>query len=65
MYGLVFVPPVGIQVEESLQIGKAGQRPSHVVPVHMGTDGHRGGGRSFVAPLNLATINPLSGPMLT
>ena len=33
-----------------------------MVPAHMGTDGHMGGGRSFMACLNLVMINLLSGP---
>ena len=30
--------------------------------MHIGTDGHPVGGRSFVAPLNPAMVNPLSSP---
>ena len=62
IYEPVFVPPEGIQVEKSLQTEKAGQLHAQVVPAHKGADGHMGGGWSYVAPLNLATINPLSGP---
>ena len=57
-----FVPPEGLWVEESLQTGRAAKCHAQVVPVHMATDGHLGGGRSFVAPLNLAMINPLGSP---
>ena len=28
----------------------------------MGADGHMGGGRYFMTPLNLALVNPLSSP---
>ena len=62
---LFFVLPEGIWVEESLQAGRAGQLHTQVVSLHMGADGHMGGGRSFMTPLNPAMINPLSGPHFT
>ena len=62
MYGLVFVPPDGIQFEESLWTGRAGQLHVKMVPVQMGSNGHMGAGRPFMTPLNPAMINPPSGP---
>ena len=56
------VPSESIWDEESLQTGRAEQLHTQVVSAHMGTDGCMRGGRSFVAPLNLAMINPLIGP---
>ena len=61
MYEPVFVLPESVWVEKSPQAGRAGQLCTQVVLAHMGADGHIGGGRSFVATLNLAMVNPLVG----
>ena len=62
---LLFVPPKGILVEKRLQTKRKGQLHTQVGPAHMGTNGHMRVGRSFMAPLNLAMIDPLGGPTLT
>ena len=61
---LLFVPPGGIQVEKRPQTKRTEQLPNQLGPVHMGTNGHMRGGRSFVSPLNLAMIDPLGGPCI-
>ena len=58
---LFSVPAEGIPVEESPWTGRAGQPHTQVGPAHMSANGYTGGGRSLVAHLNLATINPLTG----
>ena len=58
---LLFLPPEGIQVEKRLWMKRTGQFHTQVGPAHIGTNGHMRGGRSFMAPLNPATIDPLSG----
>ena len=58
---LLFVPPEGFQVEKTPD--KKDRTTSY--PGGPCTNGHMRGGRSFVAPLNQAAIDPLGGPMLT
>ena len=59
---LLFVPPEGIQVEKRPWTKRTGQLHTQVGPAHIGANGHMRGGRFFMAPLNLAIIDPLGVP---
>ena len=58
---LLSVLPEGLQIEEGLWAGLWwGQPNTQMGLVHMGANGHMRGGKSFMATLNLALLDPLA-----
>ena len=59
---LLFVMPVGIQIEKDPWAERTGQPNTQMGLAPMGTNGHTRDGWFLTAPLNLALVNPLGAP---